>query len=174
MSSEQSDEPGPDALVPAGNVGAVLDEVIAAMGGARREGQHQMAAEVAAALDGGEHLLIQAGTGTGKSLAYLIPALLHAVEREERAVVSTATLALQRQVLGHDLPLAAEALRRHLPREPRVALLKGWHNYLCVHKIAGGYPTEEDNTLFDEPSAPPSAEDHPQKHDDTLTAQVLR
>src|SRR5699024_4350824 len=65
-------------------------------------------------------------------------------------------------------------LRRHLPREPRVTLLKGWHNYLCVHKIAGGYPTEEDNTLFDEPSAPPSAEDHPQKHDDTLAAQVLR
>src|SRR5690625_1955389 len=81
------------------DVDAVLDEVVSAMGGARREGQHQMAGELARALQNDEHLLIQAGTGTGKSLAYLIPALLHTVQHSERAVVSTATLALQRQIL---------------------------------------------------------------------------
>lgn len=167
------------------DVQTVLDEVVAAMGGARRAGQHQMAGEVARALREGEHLLVQAGTGTGKSLAYLVPALLHTVHRDERAVVSTATLALQRQILGHDLPLAAAALRRHLPREPEVALLKGWHNYLCLHKVSGGYPTDDDNTLFAELSpaevpatasaaAPSSAEDHPAGDEDSLGAQVLR
>lgn len=167
------------------DVDAVLDEVVSAMGGARREGQHQMAGEVARALQNDEHLLIQAGTGTGKSLAYLIPALLHTVQHSERAVVSTATLALQRQILGHDLPLAASALRRHLPREPEVALLKGWHNYLCLHKVSGGYPADEEYTLFEEMSpaevpatasaaAPSSAEDHPASDEHSLGAQVLR
>ncbi|MGC0251083.1 ATP-dependent DNA helicase [Pseudactinotalea sp. Z1748] len=159
---------------PPSHLDTVLDEVIAAMGGARREGQHQMATEVAAALAGAEHLLVQAGTGTGKSLAYLIPALLHAVSNDERTIISTATLALQRQVLGHDLPLAAESLRRHLPREPQVALLKGWHNYLCLHKVAGGYPSDDEGTLFDAAAAAPSAaEEHPEGQDDSLGGQVL-
>lgn len=181
-----SDDDGDSSVaLTAPQVQAVLDEVVTAMGGSRRDGQHQMAVEVAGALTNEEHLLIQAGTGTGKSLAYLIPALLHTVNQGERAVVSTATLALQRQILGHDLPLAAEALRRHLPRRPEVALLKGWHNYVCLHKVAGGYPTEEENALFDEPeaagaatgssaAAPSSAEDHPGRSDDSLSAQVLR
>src|SRR5699024_9420729 len=163
----------PDRTAP--DLDAVLDEVIAAMGGARREGQHQMATEVATALADGDHLLVQAGTGTGKSLAYLIPALLHAVNHGERAIVYTANLALQRQILGHDLPLAADSLRAHLPREPEVALLKGWHNYLCLHKVDGGYPDEDENTLFEATAAAPStAEDHPEGHDDSLGGQVLR
>lgn len=137
-----------------------LDSVVAATGGQQRPGQRTMAQAVAGALDGDRPLLVEAGTGTGKSFAYLAPALRHAVAHEERVVVSTATLALQRQVLAKDLPRVAEALADDLPREPQVALLKGWHNYVCRHKLAGGYPSEDD-ALFaldrgaDHPGAEP-------------------
>ncbi|UFU08394.1 ATP-dependent DNA helicase [Ruania halotolerans] len=147
------------------------------MGGSRREGQHQMARTVADTLDDGAHLLVQAGTGTGKSLAYLVPTLMHAVTRGQRAIVSTATLALQRQVIGHDLPLVADILAERLPRPPEVALLKGWHNYVCKHKVAGGYPPDDEGTLFSASEAAPSAaEDHPgeQAADASLGAQVVR
>lgn len=138
------------------SVGELLDLAVGELGGGRREGQDQMAQAVADAVDKGEHLLVQAGTGTGKSLGYLVPAVRHAVTAESRVVVSTATLALQRQVITRDLPLVARAVAPLLPREPRIALLKGWHNYLCVHKVAGGYPADEP-TLFDLPGG----EDHP-------------
>ena len=75
----------------------VLDAAVAAMGGSRREGQHRMTAAVAAAIAGEGVLLAQAGTGTGKSLAYLAACLTDAALHGRRAVVSTATLALQRQ-----------------------------------------------------------------------------
>lgn len=171
--------PTPDAAVTAeaSDVDEVLDAVVSRMGGARREGQHEMARAVAAALEGSEHLMVQAGTGTGKSLAYLVPTLLHAVRSGERAVISTATLALQRQVLGHDLPLVAEIVEGRLPRPPAVALLKGWHNYLCKHKITGGYPPEEDAALFDmAPASSSTAEEHPagESRDDSLGSQVVR
>lgn len=160
------------------DVDEVLDAVVAAMGGARREGQHEMARAVAAALAGAEHLMVQAGTGTGKSLAYLVPTLLHAVRSGERAVISTATLALQRQVLGHDLPLVEGVIKETLPRPPTVALLKGWHNYLCKHKISGGYPPEEDAALFDmAPESSSSAEEHPAAappREASLGSQVVR
>jgi ATP-dependent DNA helicase DinG len=107
-----------------------------------------MVGAVARAIDNGEHLLVQAGTGTGKSLGYLVPAVRHAVVSGERVVVSTATLALQRQVMARDLPLVASAVAPSLPRPPKIALLKGWHNYLCRHRIAGGYPVEEPAGLF--------------------------
>ncbi|WP_265523391.1 ATP-dependent DNA helicase [Oerskovia flava] len=139
----------------------LLDLAVGRLGGGRREGQHRMAAAVAEAIEGGEHLLVQAGTGTGKSLGYLVPAVRHAVCAEERVIVSTATLALQRQVITRDLPLVAEAVAPQLPRAPRIALLKGWHNYACLHKIAGGYPQDEP-TLFDLPGAEPAgAAEHP-------------
>ncbi|AEG44030.1 ATP-dependent DNA helicase [Isoptericola variabilis] len=140
----------------------LLDLTVGALGGGRREGQHRMALAVADAVASGEHLLVQAGTGTGKSLAYLVPAVRHAVVDGGRVVVSTATLALQRQVITRDLPLVAEAVAPRLPREPRVALLKGWHNYLCLHKTGGGYPVDE-ATLFDLPGATEgaAAEQHP-------------
>src|SRR3954471_14805375 len=102
-----------------------------------------MAPAVAAAVETGEHLLVQAGTGTGKSLGYLVPAVRHAVLENEHVVVSTATLALQRQIMTRDLPLVAKALEPHLPRPASIALLKGWHNYVCVHKVAGGYPEDD-------------------------------
>ncbi|MFC8597944.1 ATP-dependent DNA helicase [Isoptericola sp. NPDC057191] len=143
----------------------LLDLAVGALGGGRREGQHQMAAAVAESVDGGRHLLVQAGTGTGKSLAYLVPAVRHAVVDGKRVIVSTATLALQRQVVTRDLPLVAETVGPRLPRAPKVALLKGWHNYLCKHKVTGGYPVEG-ATLFDLPADPgpgegAGAEQHP-------------
>ena len=141
-------------------IDALLDVAVGVLGGARRDGQHRMARAVAASLESGEHLLVQAGTGTGKSLGYLVPAVRHAVHADERVVVSTATLALQRQVLTRDLPLVADALAPHLPRRPDVALLKGWHNYLCLHKVEGGYPADDQGALFDLPERAGAAE-HP-------------
>ena len=128
----------------------LLDVAVEALGGIRRDGQHQMAVAVAETIEKGEHLLVQAGTGTGKSLGYLVPAVRHAVLENEHVVVSTATLALQRQIMTRDLPLVAKALEPHLPRPASIALLKGWHNYVCVHKVAGGYPEDDAaGALFD-------------------------
>ncbi len=94
-----------------------------------RAEQAMLAAAVADALACGEHLLAEAGTGTGKSLAYLIPAL----ESGQRVVVSTATKALQEQLLTKDVPVAAAALGRNV----QVAVLKGRQNYLCRHGLQG-------------------------------------
>jgi ATP-dependent DNA helicase DinG len=138
------------------DVDELLDLAVGELGGGRRDGQHRMAVAVGEAIEKGEHLLVQAGTGTGKSLGYLVPAVRHAVADGSKVIISTATLALQRQVMTRDLPLVAKAVTPQLPREPRIALLKGWHNYLCVHKIGGGYPADEP-TLFDLPGG----EDHP-------------
>ncbi|WP_084500659.1 ATP-dependent DNA helicase [Actinomyces slackii] len=104
---------------------------------------------VAASIEEGHHLLVQAGTGTGKSLGYLVPAMAHAVESGQRVVVSTATLALQRQILIKDAPLAARAVEAVTGARPDVALLKGWQNYLCRHRLQGGYPDQDEGTLFD-------------------------
>ena len=145
-------------------VDPLLDLAVDALGGARREGQHEMARAVADALVSARPLLVQAGTGTGKSLAYLVPAVHHAVTRDERVVVSTATIALQRQVVTRDLPLVAQALADHLPRAPRTALLKGWQNYVCRNKLEGGYP-EDEPALFDTPGRGATSD---------LGAQVLR
>jgi ATP-dependent DNA helicase DinG len=81
---------------------------------------------------------VQAGTGTGKSLAYLIPAIARAVADETPVVVSTATIALQRQLVDRDLPRLVDALAAALPRRPKFALLKGRRNYLCLNKIHNG------------------------------------
>ncbi|WP_143174360.1 ATP-dependent DNA helicase [Streptoalloteichus hindustanus] len=109
-----------------------------------------MAEAVARAIRTGEHLAVQAGTGTGKSLAYLVPALRHAVVEDATVVVSTATIALQRQLVDRDLPRLAKALSPLLGREPRFAILKGRRNYLCLHRLHTGAPEEpEDPGLFD-------------------------
>lgn len=125
-----------------------LAEAVRRLGGSLRAGQTEMADRVEAALDAGSHLLVQAGTGTGKSLGYLVPVMLHAATAEERAVVSTATLALQRQVMTKDAPVAADAVEAVTGVRPSVALLKGWQNYLCRHRLAGGYPDDDADTLF--------------------------
>ena len=92
---------------------------VAGVGGSERPGQVQMAEAVAAAMREGEHLLVQAGTGTGKSLAYLVPALLHrGVGTDRRVVVATATIALQNQLVDRDLPRLDDAVEPLLGRRP--------------------------------------------------------
>jgi len=149
----------------------VLDAVVRALGGTPRAGQTEMAEAVGAALAGSEHVLIQAGTGTGKSMAYLVPVLLHTTATGERAVVSTATLALQRQIVGIDAPLAAKVVREETGKTPKVALLKGWHNYVCKHKVTGGFP---EDALFEmEGIGSEDAQDH-DAPTSGLGAEVLR
>ncbi len=120
------------------SVPELLAVAVAALGGSERPGQQEMAGAVAQALETGEHLVVQAGTGTGKSLAYLIPAIVRAVSDDAPVVVSTATIALQRQLVDRDLPRLADSLTDALPRPPQFALLKGRRNYLCLNKIHNG------------------------------------
>ena len=131
----------------------LLDEAVAATGGQNRAGQRTMAAHVAQALELQRHLLVQAGTGTGKSLGYLVPALARVGESDQPIVVATATLALQAQIVNRDIPHLLEALEPRPESQAQVALLKGRNNYLCVHKLEGGYPEDEPDALFDMPSS---------------------
>jgi ATP-dependent DNA helicase DinG len=108
-----------------------------------------MAAAVELAITCGEHLAVQAGTGTGKSLAYLVPAVAHAAATGSSVVVATATIALQRQLIDRDLPKLAVALAPLLGRPPTFAILKGRGNYLCLHRLRTGPPDEVGETLFD-------------------------
>src|SRR3954451_24463142 len=108
-----------------------------------------MAEAVDHAIESGEHLAVQAGTGTGKSLAYLVPAVRHAVAEKACVAVSTATIALQRQLVERDLPRLAEALTPLLGREPVFAILKGRRNYLCLHRMQVDEPDGPDEILFD-------------------------
>lgn len=132
----------------------LLHAAVTAVGGTERPGQVTMAEAVAEAVDDQSHLLVQAGTGTGKSLGYLVPALAHG----ERVVVATATLALQRQLVERDLPRTVESLHPLLRRRPQFAMLKGRSNYLCLHRLHEGVPQDEEEGLFDqfEAAAPSS------------------
>jgi ATP-dependent DNA helicase DinG len=121
------------------SVKEVLAAAVEALGGQERPGQIQMAEAVARAMTRGEHLLVQAGTGTGKSLGYLVPALLH----DRRVVVATATLALQHQLVERDIPALVEAARHVLHEEPTYAVLKGRSNYACLHRIREGVPDDQ-------------------------------
>ncbi|OFS06906.1 ATP-dependent DNA helicase, partial [Kytococcus sp. HMSC28H12] len=136
----------PPASDPAA-VAGLLADAVAAVGGSPREGQEQMARAVAEAVQRTEHLLVQAGTGTGKSLAYLVPAVAHAVATGRPVVVATATLALQAQIVDRDLPRVAEALRSAMGRPITYALVKGRNNYLCQHKLLGGFPDDDADAL---------------------------
>ncbi|MGH8833519.1 MAG: ATP-dependent DNA helicase [Actinomycetes bacterium] len=127
------------------SVPELLTAAVAAIGGAERPGQVRMAGAVEDAIDTGEHLIVQAGTGTGKSLAYLVPVLAHG----DRVVVATATIALQNQLVGRDLPRLVEAVERLLARAPRYAILKGRRNHLCLQRLHDGVPDEEQDALFD-------------------------
>ncbi|MEV7780779.1 ATP-dependent DNA helicase [Kitasatospora sp. NPDC088351] len=146
VAEDSADGPGDDSgAVPRARIPELLHAAVEAVGGVERPGQARMAAAVADAVDHGEHLLVQAGTGTGKSLAYLVPALAHG----DRVVVATATLALQRQLVERDLPRTVEALHPVLRRRPLFAMLKGRSNYLCLHRANEGTPSEEGEGLFD-------------------------
>ena len=129
-----------------------LSAVVAAIGGQEREGQLRMAQTVAHAIEGGGHALVQAGTGTGKSVGYLVPAALHAAQEDGGAVIiATATLALQRQLVDRDLPRVAAALEPVVGRPVTYAVLKGRNNYVCLQKLHGAVPEDESEALFDAP-----------------------
>ncbi|WP_431957539.1 ATP-dependent DNA helicase [Nocardia lijiangensis] len=131
-------------------VSDLLASAVHALGGKERTGQVTMATAVDHAIDTKEHLAVQAGTGTGKSLAYLVPSLRHAVRTGRTVVVSTATIALQRQLVDRDLPRLADALAKPLGRPARFAILKGRNNYLCLNKINSAIPDEPaEAELFD-------------------------
>ena len=108
-----------------------LDVAVDAIGGSAREGQIEMAEAVANALTDRHHLMVQAGTGTGKSLAYFIPGIVHG----RKVLVATATLALQRQLVDRDLPAVVPALEKLLGREVTYAIYKGVGNYVCLQKM---------------------------------------
>jgi len=126
----------------------VLDRTVAGLGGDDRPGQHRLARGVAEAIADGHHLLAEAPTGSGKSLAYLAPIVAAGV----RAVVATATLTLQDQLWRNDLPL----LREHSGRRVSSALLKGRSNYLCLARLDSADTSE---ALFDERPGPTFSED---------------
>lgn len=122
----------------------VLDDAVAGIGGADRPGQHAMADAVALALEDRRHLLVQAGTGTGKSLGYLAPSLVWLTEHPgERVVVATATLALQAQLAKSDIPAALDAVQRVTGRRPDFSVLKGRSNYACLLRVRDGGVTEQ-------------------------------
>jgi ATP-dependent DNA helicase DinG len=127
-------EQAPIGQVPATDSGnrtaAALRRVVAALpgGGEGRPGQIEMAAAVAAALTEGRHLVVRAGTGTGKTLGYLVPAILSG----RRVIVATATRALQDQLANKDLPFVDE----HLDHPFEWAVLKGRSNYVCAQRLA--------------------------------------
>ena len=162
-------------------IDTLLKAAVAGIGGAQRPGQDAMAEAVHDAMESGQHLAVQAGTGTGKSLAYLVPAVRHALTDSGQpgarpagpgqagsggasrpwfatggssssgrtVVISTATIALQRQLIERDLPRLAAALAELLGREPVFAILKGRRNYLCLNKVHVTAPVEPEDALFD-------------------------
>ncbi|GAB3156957.1 ATP-dependent DNA helicase [Micromonospora sonneratiae] len=104
-----------------------------------------MTAAIEESIASGDHLLVQAGTGTGKSLAYLAPALTV----DGPVVISTATLALQSQLVDHDLPRLADTVEPVLRRRPTFAVLKGRHHYLCLARLDNSTEDEPEDTLFE-------------------------
>jgi ATP-dependent DNA helicase DinG len=112
-----------------------------------------MAEAVRNALVTREHLLVQAGTGTGKSLGYLVPSLLHS----KRVVVATATLNLQHQLVERDIPALKTAARATMAKVPEHAVVKGRSNYACLHRVREGAPDDQ-GTLIDVPEGSLGAE----------------
>jgi ATP-dependent DNA helicase DinG len=183
--------PQPPRL-PAAETMRLLAKAVADLGGEHRAGQEQMALAVARAFETGEHLLVQAGTGTGKSLAYLVPAIMAAQQTERPVIVATATLALQAQLVGRDLPRFCAALAPACTREPTFAIFKGRSNYACLARVRQGVPDEQGVLVEAAPSGPLGREvvalrewaedeakaggqgdrDHAPRHSDRAWAQV--
>ncbi len=115
-----------DILAPGGVISQHLG------GYERRDEQLEMSRAVAAAFEKPEHLLAEAGTGVGKSFAYLVPAILRAVQNRQRAVLSTYTIALQEQLISKDLPFLGEVM----PVKFTAVLGKGRGNYICFNRLA--------------------------------------
>jgi ATP-dependent DNA helicase DinG len=134
-------------------VADLLALAVQELGGQPRTGQAQMADAIGECLESGPGtVLVQAGTGTGKSLAYLVPAARHATSTGDPVVIATATLALQRQLVDKDLPVVSRALSPALGREVTYAVLKGRSNYLCLDRLTRGSPDPEESALFDTPT----------------------
>src|SRR5438309_9510265 len=112
-----------------------------------RPEQQEMAARVAQALEEERHLVVEAGTGVGKSLGYLVPSVLFALERHKKAIVSTHTINLQEQLLHKDIPI----LKKMLPVEFDAALMKGRQNYLCPRRLERALQSAKE--LFTGPEA---------------------
>src|SRR3989440_7786683 len=110
-----------------------------------RPQQQQMAVAVARALETKEHLVVEAGTGVGKSLAYLIPAILSAIATNKKAIVSTHTINLQEQLVEKDLPMLAKIL----PGKFSFTMLKGRQNYLCTRRLHKA--VQQADSLFTSP-----------------------
>src|SRR6478609_2521698 len=146
--SGSADEPRPHSAPRNDEVRRLLAAAVEAVGGSERAGQIDMAEAVAHTMSKRRHLLVQAGTGTGKSLAYLVPSLLH----DEPVIVSTATIALQTQLVDRDLPRLVDAIEPVLGRRPSFAVLKGRANYACLHRLNEGAPDEDQESMF-EPAA---------------------
>jgi ATP-dependent DNA helicase DinG len=151
---DQETNEGPPLAIDPAQVSRLLEQSVAALGGEYRPGQEQMAHEVAEAFTTGRHLLVQAGTGTGKSLAYLIPAMLAAQQTKKPVIVATATLALQSQLVGRDLPVFTKALAKALPRPPTFAIFKGRSNYACLARVRDGVPDDQGVLVEAAPSGP--------------------
>ena len=122
-----------------------LQTAVSAIGGSPREGQIEMAEAVANALADRHHVMVQAGTGTGKSLAYLVPAIVHG----KKILVATATLALQRQLVERDLPAIVPSLEKELGRTISYAIYKGVGNYLCLQKMNSEEPDPDGEVLLE-------------------------
>jgi ATP-dependent DNA helicase DinG len=135
----------------------LLSAAVSGIGGTPRSGQARMAQAVWDAMTGGTHLAVQAGTGTGKSLAYLVPALALSARSPGPVIVSTATIALQGQLIDRDLPRLADTLRVPLGRTPEFAIFKGRGNYLCLNKLRGAPEDDGQEALFGQPPSGPAA-----------------
>src|SRR6202162_3435105 len=105
-----------------------------------RPQQQEMAVAVARALEEDRHLIVEAGTGVGKSLGYLVPAILLAIEQHKKAIISTHTINLQEQLLHKDIPI----LKKVLPIEFEAALMKGRQNYLCPRRLERALQSEQE------------------------------
>ncbi|MBU3643536.1 MAG: ATP-dependent DNA helicase [Candidatus Nanopelagicaceae bacterium] len=122
-----------------------LEVAVAAIDGKARTGQIEMAEAVANALIDQRHLMVQAGTGTGKSLAYLVPAIVSG----KKTLIATATLALQRQLVERDLPKIVPALEKELGRDISYGLYKGVGNYICLQKLNSDEPDPDGELLLE-------------------------
>lgn len=122
-----------------------LEIAVDAIDGTPRQGQIEMAEAVANSIIDEHHLLVQAGTGTGKSLAYLVPAIISG----KRTLIATATLALQRQLVERDLPKIVPVLEKAMGREIRYGIYKGVGNYICLQKLNSEEPDPDGELLLE-------------------------
>jgi ATP-dependent DNA helicase DinG len=157
-----------------GAVAHALTAAVRAIGGTERSGQAEMADAVADAFDTGTHLLVQAGTGTGKSLGYLVPALNWLTEHPgERIVVATATLALQSQLADKDIPVALDAIEHVTGRRPVHAILKGRTNYACLLRVRDATTAHQGTLLSAADLAATMPSSTPSPPESALGAEVL-